>query len=238
MQRLTFYFASVFRWDQHIQQKAQERTTLSGFVFQSNRSQLYNICSGSTLQIVNDTAEKNLPAVSFTSYIPIFSHEHNYSTNSTQISHQTPNHQTIYTKPAKRSQSLRDADHGGGSRGLQAGALHHPTHLAHLLVLPLHRQGVTVFAMAVVRSLGALVETVAGDEVVVGHAGGLHEGVDHRRADATEAPPHQVLADGLGLRRPQRHLPRGTVPADHRLVVQKAPVVFVKRSELLYDLQT
>ena len=39
----------------------------------------------------------------------------------------------------------------------------------------------------------------AGDEVVVGEAGRLHEGVDHRWADEAEASPDHVLADGLRL---------------------------------------
>ena len=74
--------------------------------------------------------------------------------------------------------------------------------------------------------------------MVVGHADGLHEGVDHRRADAEEPPTHQVLADGVGLRRPQRHLRRVPVSANHRLVAQEAPAVAVERSKLLYDLGT
>jgi hypothetical protein len=82
----------------------------------------------------------------------------------------------------------------------------------------------------------ALLEAVAGDEVVVGHADGLHECVDHRRAYAEEPPPHEVLADGVGLRRPQRHLSYVPEPADHGLVAHEAPAVAVERSKLIYDL--
>jgi len=46
---------------------------------------------------------------------------------------------------------------------------------------------------------GAMELAGAGDEVVVGEAGRLHEGVDHRWADEAEASPDHVLADGLRL---------------------------------------
>ena len=39
----------------------------------------------------------------------------------------------------------------------------------------------------------------AGEEVVVGQAGGLHEGVDDGGTDEPEAAPDHVLADGLRL---------------------------------------
>ena len=37
----------------------------------------------------------------------------------------------------------------------------------------------------------------AGDDVVVGEAGGLHEGVDDGRADEPEPAANHVFADGL-----------------------------------------
>lgn len=39
----------------------------------------------------------------------------------------------------------------------------------------------------------------AGDGVVVGQASSLHEGVDNRRTDETEAAANHVLADGFRL---------------------------------------
>lgn len=37
----------------------------------------------------------------------------------------------------------------------------------------------------------------AGDEMVVGQAGSLHEGVDHRRSNKAKAMADHVFADGF-----------------------------------------
>lgn len=139
--------------------------------------------------------------------------------------------------PPSIERMLGDAEHGGGSssRRLQADALDQSTDHVHLLIFhhalavivsAIHGGGGRSFSAAA--AAAALAEAVAGDEVVVGHADGLHEGVDHRRPDAEEASPEQVLAHGVGLRRLHRHLPRVPESANHRLAVQEAPAVVVK----------
>lgn len=82
----------------------------------------------------------------------------------------------------------------------------------------------------------AVVESVAGDEVVVGDAGGLHEGVDDGGAHAAEAPADHVLAHGLRLRGLHRDLPRVAESADDGLLVHEAPAVAAERPELLPNL--
>lgn len=65
----------------------------------------------------------------------------------------------------------------------------------------------------------------AGEEVVDGEAGGLHEGVDDGGSDEAEAPANHVLADGLRLGGFRRDLPAGAVLGEDGPVVDEGPYV-------------
>lgn len=76
----------------------------------------------------------------------------------------------------------------------------------------------------------------ASDQVVVGEARGLHEGVDDRRPDAPEPPLHHVLADGLRLRGLYGDLLASLVLCHDRLLVHKPPQVLRERPDFLRHL--
>lgn len=78
----------------------------------------------------------------------------------------------------------------------------------------------------------AVVEAEAVDEVVDGHAGGLHEGVDDDGADEAEPPADEVLAHRLRLGRPERDVLVVPVLAHHWPVVHVAPHVAAEGAEL------
>jgi len=73
----------------------------------------------------------------------------------------------------------------------------------------------------------------AGDEVVVHHAGRLHEGVADRRADEFEAALEQVLAHRVALRRARRDFGHSAAPIHDRAAADKGPEVAIERAELL-----
>lgn len=74
------------------------------------------------------------------------------------------------------------------------------------------------------------------DQVVVGEAGGLHEGVYHRGAHLPEPPPHHVLAYRLRLRRLHRDLVAELVRRRDGLPVHESPQVLVERPHFILDL--
>ena len=80
-------------------------------------------------------------------------------------------------------------------------------------------------------------KSVAGDEVVVGHAWDLHEGIHDCWANAAETPPNQIFAYGICFWCFDGHLTRVPEPAQYRFVVHEAPTVFIKWSKFLYNLQ-
>ena len=81
--------------------------------------------------------------------------------------------------------------------------------------------------------LGAGAVAVAADEVIVDHAGRLHESIDRGRADEAEALRLQRLGDGLGGRRLGRHRLEARVPVDLRAAVEEAPQEAGKARALL-----
>jgi hypothetical protein len=72
----------------------------------------------------------------------------------------------------------------------------------------------------------------ARDEVVVGEADRLHEGVDDGGADEAEPAPDHVLADALRLGRLRRDLPAVLVARRQRPVVHERPHVPVQRAQV------
>lgn len=69
----------------------------------------------------------------------------------------------------------------------------------------------------------------AGRQVVVDHAGGLHEGVADGRADELEAGPAQRLAHRIRLRRFGRHFGQRRALVLDRRAIDKAPEEFAER---------
>src|SRR5512135_673072 len=73
----------------------------------------------------------------------------------------------------------------------------------------------------------------ASHEVIVHHAGGLHERVADGAADETKAAFLQVLAHGVGLRRRARNLLEAAPPVPGGLASDELPDVAVEAAEFL-----
>src|SRR5260370_32073131 len=77
--------------------------------------------------------------------------------------------------------------------------------------------------------------TEAGDEVVIHHAHGLHEGIADRRADEFETAADKVFAHPVRFRRVRRHLRRRTPGAPHLTPANELPDVCSKTAAFLPD---
>src|SRR5437773_3446935 len=72
----------------------------------------------------------------------------------------------------------------------------------------------------------------AADQVIVDHARGLHERVADRRADEAEAPPPQLRAHRVRLRRARRHVLHASPAIVNGLTVDEPPDVRVEAAKL------
>ena len=79
--------------------------------------------------------------------------------------------------------------------------------------------------------------SIAGGDVVIDHADGLHEGIADRRSDEGEAAPLEILAHGAGNLRLRRHLAHRLEAVLLRLVPDEAPDILGKTPELLLHFQ-
>src|SRR5262249_10967099 len=73
------------------------------------------------------------------------------------------------------------------------------------------------------RREGLLAMAMAAHDMVIDHAGGLHEGVADGRAHELEAGLLQGLGHGVAFRRPARHLLQAFRPVLLRLAADEAP---------------
>src|ERR1700733_6467052 len=78
---------------------------------------------------------------------------------------------------------------------------------------------------------------VAGDEMVVDHADGLHEGIDDGRAAELEAALRQFLGHGARHRRLCRNLSHSAIAVDLRLAVDEAPQQLGKARTLFHHVK-
>ena len=74
------------------------------------------------------------------------------------------------------------------------------------------------------------------DEMIVDHAGRLHERVADRGADELEPPTFQILAHRIRLRRPGRHILRRLASVVPRLPAREAPQMRIEAAELRDDI--
>src|SRR5258705_10530807 len=74
-----------------------------------------------------------------------------------------------------------------------------------------------------------------GGQMVVDHSDRLHIGIDDGRADETEAPKLQILADRVGQRRAGRHLLHASRECWLRRPSPEAPQIFAGRAEFPPD---
>src|SRR3954470_3170000 len=85
--------------------------------------------------------------------------------------------------------------------------------------------------------LAAARVTMAVDEMIVDHAGRLHEGIDDRRADEFEAARGQLLGDLHGERRRGRYAHGGLEMIDLGPSVHEVPQEFREAGALLHDVE-
>ena len=72
-----------------------------------------------------------------------------------------------------------------------------------------------------------------GDEVIVHHAGCLHEGVADGGTDEFESAPQQVAAHGIGFGGARRHLRESSPAILLRLSADEVPEIGVEAAKLL-----
>src|SRR5437763_7129245 len=72
----------------------------------------------------------------------------------------------------------------------------------------------------------------AGDEVVVDHASGLHQGVADCRTDELESAPQQVAAQRIGLRGTRGDIGQAPPPILLWLAADKTPQISIETAEL------
>ena len=71
----------------------------------------------------------------------------------------------------------------------------------------------------------------ARDEMVVDHAGRLHQGVADRRTDELESALNQITAYGVGFRRARRYLSHASPTVSFRFAADETPQVRVEARE-------
>src|SRR5258706_105341 len=76
-----------------------------------------------------------------------------------------------------------------------------------------------------------------GGQMIVDYSDRLHIGIDDGRADETEAPKLQVLADRVGQRRAGRRLLHASPEVLLRTPVHESPQICVERAEFPSDLE-
>src|SRR5205085_4440377 len=71
----------------------------------------------------------------------------------------------------------------------------------------------------------------AGDEVVVDHASGLHQGIANCRTDELESAPQQIAAHRIGFRGARGHIGQAPPAILLRFAADKTPQVSVETAE-------
>src|SRR5690348_3206983 len=91
------------------------------------------------------------------------------------------------------------------------------------------RQISSVFCMT------GLLVSEALDQMVIHHAGRLHEGIAYGRANEPEASLRQCLAHRIRQPGLRRHLARLGPPIHHRIAVDERPEIGIQASVFLDD---